>query len=112
MKPTAKTLESIYIMLCQMKPFKYWDLPNTAEIEFKVVNEEYAFGTYVYQDDIHKICISRANCSHFITIVKSLAHECIHMKRYKTKVWDKHDAIFRRYAKQIGDEFGIDPLEI
>ena len=95
-----------------MKPFNTWNLPNTALINFVVTNEEDAYGTYVYDDDIHIITISKAKCSHFETILKTLAHEMIHMKRYKTKAWDQHDAVFRRYAKSIANEFGFDPLEL
>lgn len=112
MKPTPKQLESMYLHLCQFKPFNKWDLPNTAEIEFIVVNDDTAYGTYVYEDDIHTITVSSAKCSHYETWLKTLAHEMIHMKRYKTSGWDKHDAVFRRYAKQISDEFGFDPLEL
>jgi len=112
MTPTSKTLESMYLMLCQMKPFNNWNLPNTALINFVVTSEEDSYGTYVYDDDIHIITISKAKCSHFETILKTLAHEMIHMKRFKTQNWDKHDAVFRRYAKSIADEFGFDPLEL
>lgn len=112
MTPSSQSLEAMYLMLCQMKPFKTWDLPNTAEIKFLVTKEEDALGSYIYDDDIHTITISKAKCNHFETILKTLAHELIHMKRYKTQHWDKHDAVFRRYAKSIADEFGWDHLEL
>ena len=47
MTPSSQTLEAMYLMLCQMKPFKHWDMPNTAEINFVVTDEEDAYGTYV-----------------------------------------------------------------
>ena len=103
MTPNSHSLEAMYLMLNQMKPFKTWDLPNTACINFVVTDEEDAYCSYVYDDDIHIITISKAKCSNF---------ETIHMKRFKTKHWDKHDAVFRRYAKSIADEFGFDPLEL
>ena len=112
MTPTPKTIEAMYLMLCQMKPFKSWNLPNTSEIDFVVTDDEDAYGTYVFDNDIHIITISKAKCSHFETILKTLAHEMIHMKRHRTKSWDQHDAVFRRYAKAIADEFGFDPLEL
>jgi hypothetical protein len=112
MTPTSKTLEAMYILLCQMKPFNGWSLPNTAEINFVINSEDDCYGSYVYDDDVHIITISKAKCAHFETILKTLAHEIVHMKRFKTKDWDKHDAVFRRYAKQIADEFGFDPLEL
>ena len=71
MTPSAKTLEAMYLMLCQMKPFKSWNLPNTACINFVVTDEEDSYGTYVFDDDIHIITISKAKCSHFETILKT-----------------------------------------
>ena len=112
MTPNSHSLEAMYLMLNQMKPFKTWDLPNTAYINFVVTDEEDAYGSYVFDDDIHIITISKAKCSHFETILKTLAHEMIHCKRYKTRNWDKHDKVFRKYASQIADEFGFDPLEL
>jgi hypothetical protein len=112
MTPTSHSLEAMYLMLNQMKPFKYWNLPNTACINFVVTDEEDAYGSYIFDDEIHIITISKAKCSHFETILKTLAHEMIHMKRHRTKAWDQHDAVFRRYAKAIADEFGFDPLEL
>jgi len=112
MTPTSKTLEAMYIMLCQIKPFNHWEMPNTACIKFNVTSEEDAYGTYIFEDDMHLITISKAKCSHFETILKTLAHEMIHMKRYRNKNWDKHDAVFRRYATAVADEFGFDPLEL
>jgi len=112
MTPSPRTLEAMYLMLCQMKPFKSWNLPNTACINFVVTEEQDSYGTYVFDDDIHIITISKAKCCFFETILKTLAHELIHLKRYKTKKWDQHDAVFRRYAKQVADEFGFDPLEL
>ena len=112
MTPTSKTLEAMYIMLCQIKPFNHWEMPNTACIKFNVTSEEDAYGTYIFDDDMHLITISKAKCSHFETILKTLAHELIHCKRYKSRNWDKHDKIFRNYAAQIADEFGWDHLEL
>ena len=114
MKLTPAALESIYVMLCNMKPFSGWSLPSTAEIIFKVTNEEDSLGTYLFNDEteMHEITISKAKNGHLDTVVKTLAHEVLHMKRYKTKHWDKHDAVFRKYAHQVATELGFDPLEL
>jgi hypothetical protein len=115
MKPTPKTLESMYIMLCQMKPFNRWNLPNTAEIKFIASGDEDCYGSYLF-DDIHIITISKAKCAHFETILKTLAHECIHMKIAGAtgdgRGWDKHDYKFKMFSKQVADEFGFDHLEL
>ena len=114
MTPTSHSLEAMYLMLNQMKPFKFWDLPNTAEINFVVTDEEDAYGTYVFDDEInmHIITISKAKCGHLDTLIKTLAHEVIHMTRGKTSKYSAHDAYFRRKASAIALELGFDPLEL
>jgi hypothetical protein len=114
MKLTPKALENIYIMLCSIKPFSGWSMPTSAEVMFVVTNELDALGTYVFDDDkdIHVITISKAKNGHLDTVIKTLAHEMIHLKRHKTKHWDKHDAVFRKYAHSVATELGFDPLEL
>lgn len=114
MKLTPKTLESIYIMLCNCKPFSKWKLPTPEEINFMVTNETDAMGTYRYdeeEDKIHIFTISKAKNSHLDTVIRTMAHEIIHMKRSPNN-WDKHDEVFRKYAHQIAVELGFDPLEL
>jgi hypothetical protein len=116
MTPTSKSLEAMYIMLCQLKPVNRWNLPNTAEIKFVVTKDEDCYGSYVYDDDLHVITISSAKCGHFETILKTLAHECCHMKiagpTGDGEGWDKHHYRFKQLSKSIADEFGYDPLEL
>lgn len=114
MKLTPKILESVYVMLCNVKPFNRWKLPCPEEIKFRVTSDEDALGTYVYLDEIemHEITISKAKCAHLDTLIKTIAHEIIHLTRGKTKNYDKHDAYFRRKAHSVATELGFDPLEL
>jgi hypothetical protein len=114
MKLTSKMLGSIYLMLRTFKPFCGWHLPEISSIEFKVTNEFDVMGTYIFCDltDKHQITISRARNGHLSTVIRTLAHEMIHLKRAKTSKWDKHDAVFRKLATQISNELGFDPLEL
>jgi hypothetical protein len=114
MKLTPKMLASIYLMLRTLKPFSGWHLPEISLIEFKVTNELDAMGTYFYCDltERHIITISKAKNGHLSTVIRTLAHEMIHCKRWNTSKWDKHDDTFRRYAAQIANELGFDPLEL
>ena len=109
---TPEQAERMYLMLCSFYPFKKWHLPNTGCIQFIITDEEDCFGSYEYDGEMHIVTLSRAKCHHYETWLKTLCHEMIHMKRYKTHDWDKHDAIFRRYAAQIAKEFNFDPLEL
>jgi hypothetical protein len=117
MKLTPKALEGIYLMLCQCKPFTGWTLPASEEIKFLVTNEIDAMGTYQYDDDedyVHTLTISKAKCGHLDTVIRTVAHEIIHMSRAGTvtDAWTKHDATFRRRAHLIATELGFDPLEL
>jgi len=116
MTPTPKSLEAMYIMLCQLKPMNRWALPNTADIKFVVTNDEDCYGSYVYDEDMHIITISKAKCSHLETILKTLAHECIHCKiagpSGNGEGWDKHHAKFKMFSKSVANEFGWDSLEL
>ena len=114
MKLTAKMLASIYQMLKTLKPFCGWHLPEVSAIEFKVTNDLDAMGTYFFCDITkkHQITISKAKNGHLSTVIRTLAHEMIHCKRWNTSKWDKHDDVFRRLATQISNELGFDPLEL
>lgn len=114
MKLTSGKLEAIYLMLLKLKPFDAWKMPPTDEIIFQVTNETDAMGTYVYDDlqEKHVLTISKAKNAHLETVIKTMAHEMIHMKRGKTKYWDKHDQVFRNHAHKIAIELGFDPLEL
>ena len=116
MKLTPKTLETIYLMLCQCKPFSSWKLPCSEEINFQVTREVDAMGSYRYDPDsddyVHYITISKEKNGFLETAIRTMAHELIHMKRYRTERWDRHDAVFRKCAHQIAKELGFDPLEL
>jgi hypothetical protein len=116
MKITPKTLESIYCLICQLPPVNKWKMPSTAEIDFKVTDKvlhegQECFGTYTFdgETDLHKIQISREMNMTFEVTLTTLLHECIHMRRSKkSDDWDKHDELFKKHAKEICDEYGLD----
>jgi hypothetical protein len=114
MKITPKIMEKVYILLCNCKPFDRWKLPYPEEIKFVVDNSEDSLGTYIFDDNInmHIITISKAKCGHLDTLIKTLAHEVIHMTRGRTSKYAAHDAYFRRKAHAIALELGFDPLEL
>ena len=88
-------------------------MPNTAEINFKVTDKVYqdgieCFATYTFdgETDLHEILVSREMNTTFEVTLTSLLHECIHMKR--TKNWELHDEVFKKYAEEICEEYGLD----
>ena len=87
-------------------------LPPLEEVRFEVTDDVDALGTYVHDDHYHIITISRAKNGHFQTVIRTLAHEIIHMLRGKTPKYALHDAYFLAKSRQVAEEFGFDPLEL
>jgi hypothetical protein len=114
MKFTPRNLAFIYMMLCQLRPFKNWTMPDQLDINFVVSSDPDVMGTYIYDDEKEKhiITISRIKNGHLDTVIKTMAHEMIHMRRWKTSGWDKHDVVFRKYATQVATELGFDAFEL
>ena len=85
------------------------------EINFVVNKDPEVMGTYLYDDGgdhEHTITISAARCGHLSTVIRVLAHECIHMSRHRTSKWTNHDKEFRNRAHRISSELGFDALEL
>jgi hypothetical protein len=100
-------------MYC-MKPFNRWHMPLPEQIKF-VIDQDENMGTYLYDDGEkyeHIITISEKKCGHLSTVIRVLAHEAVHMSRWKTNKWTHHDAEFRRRTKVVSEELGFDPLEL
>ena len=117
MKLTPTILSNIYATLYCCEPFSKWKLPLPEEVKFIVDYDPETMGTYMYDEGEkheHTITISAARCGFMETVIKTVAHEMIHMSRSGTitDAWLKHDATFRRRAHQIGKELGFDPLEL
>ena len=114
MKLTPSIIRNLYTAIYCMKPFHRWPMPLPEQIKF-VIDQDEAMGSYLYDDGEdyeHVITISEKKCGHLSTVIRVLAHECVHMSRWKTQKWSHHDAEFRRRTKVISDELGFDPLEL
>ena len=104
-------------MLYCCEPFSKWKLPLPEQIKFVVDADPDAMGTYLYDDGEkweHIITISTARCGFLETVIKVMAHECIHMSFYRRKgnKWAHHGADFRKRCYQVGQSLGFDPLEL
>ena len=118
MNPTSKNLEAIYCLICQLPPVNKWKMPSTAEIDFKVADKVFhdgaeCFATYTFdgETDLHEILISREMNTNFTILLSSMLHECIHMRRSKkSEDWYLHDSTFKKYAKIICKEYGLNRI--
>jgi hypothetical protein len=115
MTPTPNVLAAIYCLVCHLPPINDWKMPPLTDIAFRVeekavLDGQECYATYTYDEELdkHEILISSEMNTNFEMILTSLLHECIHMRRSKkNENWRKHDAVFKKYAKQICEEYGL-----
>lgn len=117
MKLTPAILKNIYCTLYCCEPFSKWKLPLPEQIKFVVNEDQDAMGTYLYDDGEkweHIITISSARCGWLETVIRTMAHEMIHMSfhRRKGNKWAQHGKEFRSRCFLVGKELGLDPLEL
>jgi hypothetical protein len=117
MRLNPEALRHLYSSLAVTYPFSKWPMPLPEEIEFIVTADPEVMGSYLLDtgdDYAHTITISSGRCSHFYTVLTTLAHECVHMSFHKQKgeKWMHHGAEFRRRCKIVSTEMGFDPLEL
>lgn len=117
MKLTPAILKNIYCMLYCCDPFSKWKLPLPEQIKFVVNSDPDVMGTYLYDDGEkweHIITISNARCGFLETVIRTMAHEMIHMSFYRRKgsKWAQHGKEFRARCHMVGKELGFDPLEL
>jgi hypothetical protein len=93
-------------------------MPTIAEIDFKVADKVFhegaeCFATYTFdgETDLHEILISCEMNTNFTILLSSMLHECIHMRRSKkSEDWYLHDAVFKKYAKEICEQYGLERI--
>jgi hypothetical protein len=109
---TPQTVQAIYEMLIQVPPFNRWDLPPSKDVNFEVNNDPSCYGEY--EPDPHTIRISSARLSFIDHIIRTTAHELIHMRLYikNSKSWDKHDKVFKTLSHRVATQLGYDPKEL
>jgi hypothetical protein len=116
MKLNPATVHNAYASLCCLYPYSKWKLPLPEEVLFIVTSDPETMGTYAYGEDDydHVVTISSARCGHYYTMLTTLAHEMIHMSfhRQKGEKWRQHGKAFRDRCFMVGQELGLDPLEL
>jgi len=108
---TANTCKAVYEMLYQVPPFCKWNLPPSDDIEFVVMHDPSCYGMY---EPEHIITISSAKHGHLDTIIRTMAHEMIHLYQFTRNRggWNIHGAVFNRYAHKVSESLGFDPKEL
>lgn len=116
---TPDLLQASYDFLCETPPFKKWSMPPGDEVAFHVGAFVDKFGEYSrngkkYPVGTHHITISMKCVGHTGTLLRTMAHEMIHLwqavKKSETR-HAEHNAEFRRLSLYVCKFHGFDPRE-
>ena len=109
---TRSTCIAVYELLIQLPPIKAWRLPPSKDLIFVVRNLPDVYG--MFEPEPHKITISSAKHAHLDTVIRTMAHEMIHLHLFlrKDPDWDKHTKVFLDAAEKVSHSLGFDPKEL
>jgi hypothetical protein len=107
---TPDMLESAYRLLNTTLPFRRWDLPHPDKVEFRVIAARDRFAHHrAYADgEGHEIAVSAAMVKTPELLVKSMAHEIVHMRQDQLGMRDIHGRGFKSLAKLVCRRHGWD----
>jgi hypothetical protein len=109
---TPDTLRACYNFLNETRPFDRWNLPDGDDVEFRVVRDPTLFGWYMREPSTgrHIIGVSTATVKHTDTLIRTMAHELVHLHEHNSGPCGKgHSRAFRGYAAQVCKAHGFDP---
>jgi hypothetical protein len=106
---TPEMLVACYEFLRTTPPFDKWKLPDSDEIEFRVVHTKEFMGLWERLAGKHVISMSNARMSHTHTLLDTMAHEMVHIRQEQRKCKDAHGRSFRKMRGAICKHHGFDP---
>jgi hypothetical protein len=114
--PHEMTLRSAYSFLALTEPFCDWRLPDAGDIEFRILdNDDKRGGWYDLKNGRHTIAISSRRIGQTRDLIKTMAHEMIHMFQFRGNeagIHDReqwHNKQFQQLARQVRAHHGFDP---
>lgn len=111
---TPSIIEAAYDFLSATPPFNRWSLPPGDEIGFHVGADPRLYGWYVRKGNQHIIGVSVRLVSHTNTLLRTTAHEMVHLRQALRKsetAHTEHNAEFIRLAARVCAAHGFDPKE-
>jgi hypothetical protein len=108
---TPDILRACYAFVSECPPFDKWNLPDASDITFKVTRDPTAYGHYQQIGCDHIIAVSSRTVGHTITLVKTIAHELVHLHQSLHGLDTEHDAAFKKWGDLVCKIHGFDPNE-
>lgn len=107
---TPDVLRACYNFLSETLPFRNWNLPDGDDVEFVVVRDPSLFGWYSPINGRHRIGISETTVGHTDTLIRTMAHEMVHVHEHCSgPCRDGHSRAFRKWAALVCKHHGFDP---
>jgi hypothetical protein len=106
-------LATAYDFLRASAPFRGWRMPDPDEVEFHVISARDRRGHYCRGgQSLHCIAVSAASVGHTETLIRTIAHEMIHLHQREARSETpnaEHNAEFLRLARLVCLHHGFDP---
>lgn len=110
---TPDILQGAYDFLCCTPPFNRWSMPPGDEIAFHVSGLKTEMASYWREaDGTHHISVSAQKVSHSGTLIRSMAHEMVHLRQAVRRKNVTHNAEFCRLVARVCAAHGFDPKEL
>ena len=111
MRLTAEMLRTGYDFLRSSAPYCRWGMPPGKEVKFLITAAAKVYGDHLLlTDGAHRIRISNQFHGHPYTLLKTLAHEMLHVHQAERELPIEHDAEFMRLWRLVCKHHGFDPL--
>ena len=107
-RPTPRRLAALYSLLRELPPFGRWKLPAADSVEFRASRRCDVYGEHFHKRGRHVLLVSTDNHGHFDSVIRTLAHEMIHIAQVAAGERTTHGKQFDRRAREIGRRFGWD----
>lgn len=115
MRLTPANLAQTYEFLRSHYPFSGWNLPDSGDVKFKTTRNRSVFGDYFYDSNKaeHVIRVSTIKNTHLFTVVKTVAHEMVHLceETSGNRSVGEHGKSFWTRAEKVCKAFGFDAGE-
>jgi hypothetical protein len=110
-KVTPAILRAGYAYLAETEPFNGWNMPDEDDVKFEVIGAGRAYGWCHYPPDDtkpYKIQISGKYHTHSFTLLKTLAHEMVHIYMHRMNIGHGHGKVFKALAAEVSEAHGFD----
>ncbi len=112
-------LRLVYDLLSECPPFDKWNLPPGEDVKFRVSRKVKEYGQHkcTISDSgryTHHIEISSVNVTTMETLIRTMAHEMIHVHELANQVCTPHQSTlhteaFRIFALEVCQAHGFNP---